>query len=615
MKTLQPVCLRFVPIALVLLVSSIHIVAASAQSVTTKSNPSVDGQRPPSTQIGLFEVLKSASDAFLELFAANSDESPAEQPQWNSLKSPRHSVMTFLKAMEQVALGRREFLDRATQTFGKTDVDDARQTAMDLLSVFDRLPKLSSGVIPGPEVVREKQLRRYELFPRGIESEWVYRALDGSPNGSIVLVAAEDGSWTFDEATIRGVADLLDSMKKIPPRRRLTKQGDLFLSVIEPTARKSSAADWLFFVACLIGGIAVAWGVGKILSQVKSWSERRGDGLLLPLLNGIIVPSYILLITVGAAIGSARLHFHPTLAGVRNGFIEAAVILAGVFLLVALIELGCLGVRRSFFCNDDPYARMVSIMVRRAIRIVAGIVVTIFLMQNVLRWNVTALLGGFAIIALALSLASQDAVKNLFGAFTVFATRPFLSGDWVRFDGRIGEITDVSLQATKIRLLNGELYSVPNMKFIDTAVENLSERRYLRRVLQIAVTYDTPPEKVRKAIDILKEILTSEEVAGDGQGDTETYPPRIWFEEFGDHYLGLRADYWYLMRTDDGDIQRDTERGWFSYLDHASMVNQIVLERFKDAEIHFAFPTQSIYLTDDPVRGLNVTRQQQPVSS
>ncbi|MCC9602101.1 mechanosensitive ion channel family protein [Stieleria sp. JC731] len=583
---------------------------SSAQTLGGSQRNSVDGQRPKSTKIGFFELLESGSTAFLELFEHESADPTPEDPKWNSAESPRHAVMTFLEAMNHVAMGRDDVLDQATRTFGDSELDDAKQTALDLLYVFDRLPEIASGTIPGPEIVKEKKIRRYELFPRGIEHEWVYKALDDSPEGSIVLVAGEDGRWAFDEQTLNGASGLLDSMKKIPPRKRLTKHGNLFLNVLEPTVQKTTAWDWLFFIGFSAGGIVLAVFVGRILKRVKQWRQDQGDGLLLPLINGIIVPAYILIITIGLAIGSTRLHFHPTLAGLRSGLIEAAVVLAGVFLIVALIELAVLGVRRSFFSNDDPYAKMVAIMVRRAIRIVTGIVVTIFLLQNVLHWNVTALLGGFAIIALALSLAAQDAVKNLFGAFTVFATCPFLSGDWIRFEGKIGEVADVSLQATKIRLLSGEMYSVPNMKFIDTPVENLSMRQYLRRVMDIAITYDTPPAMVREAIEILKDILSSDEITGDGQGNLEKHPPKVWFDEFGSHYLNLRADYWYQMNTDEGDIQRDTERGWCSYLDHATIVNQRVLERFNEAGIDFAFPTQSLYLANDPDRRLVIESNQ-----
>lgn len=593
-----------------ILLGALLIVAsqASAQSLPTSNKNSVDGKRPQSTDIGFFELLESGSNAFLELFEGESSEPSFEDPRWNSVKSPRHAVMTFVEAMHHVALGREEALARASKAFGKVDVDDSSQIAMDLLHVFDRLPEIASGTIPGPDVVQKYKMTRYELFPRGIDHEWVYRSLSDSPDGHILLVADADGNWHFDQSTLTGVADLLKSLKQIPPRGRLDRKGELFKSILEPTIQRTTVGDWAFFMFCTVTGIFIAWAVGRGLKRIRHWRASGDDDLAVPLVNGVLYPAWILIVTVGVAIGSARLNFHPTLAALRTGFIEAAAVIAIIFLLVSLIEMACLGFRRSFFSNDDPYARMMSMMLRRAIRVISGVVVVIFLLQNVLDWNVTALLGGFAIIALALSLASQDAVKNLFGAFTIFATRPFMTGDWVRFEGQVGSVTEVSLQATKIRLLTGEMYSVPNMKFIDSPVENLSERKYLRRVMEIAITYDTPVEKVREAIQILRDILSSESISGNGQADLEQHPPKVWFDKFGSHYLNLRADYWYMMHTDQGDIQRDTERGWFSYLDHATKVNQQVLERFNAAEIDFAFPTQSLYLANDPDRGLHLSQ-------
>lgn len=598
-------------LAIAILVS--FLVAGNAtlawpQSLPQSDKSSVDGQRPKSTGIGFFELLDSTSSAFFRFFEGPSAQPTLNNPEWNSNESPRHTVMTFVEAMRHVSEGRDEAFPRALETFGENVSVARRQAAYDLQQVFDRLPELSAGTIPGPEAVRQQDIRRFELFPRGIEHEWVYRALDKAPDGKIVLVQSDSGSWHFNSETIDGANELASSMKPIPPRRLNFDKANLIESVLEPTFTKATFVDWLFFFFSAFSGGVLAWLVVKILRRIKSRRANAGDELLLPLLNGIIIPVAILIVSLGISIGTAKLHVHPTLAGWRNAVMATAVVIAGLYLTVSIIELACLGVRRAVSHNNDPYARMVSMMIRRTVRIVAVVVVGLFLLQNVLQWNVTALLGGFAIIALALSLAAQDAVKNLFGAFTIFATRPFMTGDWVRFNNHIGQIDDVSLQATKIRLLSGEVMSVPNMKFIDNHIVNISERQYLRRIMEIAITYDTPARKVQEAIEILKEILSSKKIVGEGQGDMDQHPPQVWFDRFGDHYLNLRADYWYLMSTEDGEIQRDTERGWFSYLDHATIVNQMVLERFNDAGIDFAFPTQSLYLADDPKRKLKVSR-------
>lgn len=91
----------------------------------------------------------------------------------------------------------------------------------------------------------------------------------------------------------------------------------------------------------------------------------------------------------------------------------------------------------------------------------------------------------------------------------------------------------------------------------------------------------------------------------------------------------LKVYYWYYMSDSGLGLQRDSERGWFSFLDHSTLVNRKLVEAFNDAGAEFAFPTQTLYLCDDPVRELKVdlaqsngkpsesdgNAQQQPVAS
>ncbi len=157
-------------------------------------------------------------------------------------------------------------------------------------------------------------------------------------------------------------------------------------------------------------------------------------------------------------------------------------------------------------------------------------------------------------------------------------------------------VEDVSVQVTRVRLLTGELWSVPNMKFVDQPVENLSSRRYIRRIMEINLPFGTSEKKVRRTIEVLEELLRSEEVVGDGEGDTQKHPPKINFTEIAEYSLNLRVDYYYLMHPSGTVPQRDSDRGWFTYLDHCSRVNALIIERFAEEGIEFAFPTQTIEL-------------------
>ena len=133
------------------------------------------------------------------------------------------------------------------------------------------------------------------------------------------------------------------------------------------------------------------------------------------------------------------------------------------------------------------------------------------------------------------------------------------------------------------------------MNVSDADVLSLVDRH---RSLRAVVLYAHAARKRDEAIEILTEILRSDEVVGDSQGDIEKFPPEVSFTAFGPDFLNIRADYWYLMTpdADSTDIQRDTDRGYLTYLAHRGVVNRMVYKRFNDAGIDFAFPTRTLKL-------------------
>src|SRR5690606_32061149 len=132
---------------------------------------------------------------------------------------------------------------------------------------------------------------------------------------------------------------------------------------------------------------------------------------------------------------------------------------------------------------------------------------TLFVAQNVFGLDITGWLAGLGLAGLAVSLAAQDSVKNLFGWATVVFDRPFTTGDFVNYGGTLGTVEDISFRSTKLRMITGHLYTIPNMKWIDGTVENISARGFIRRDLNLSLTYDTTPEKVDEAVRIVEDIL------------------------------------------------------------------------------------------------------------
>jgi len=186
--------------------------------------------------------------------------------------------------------------------------------------------------------------------------------------------------------------------------------------------------------------------------------------------------------------------------------------------------------------------------------------------------------------------------------------------------GHVGNVESIGLRSTKIRLLNGHLTTIPNEKMASVDVENIGQRPHIRRTSSITITYDTPPEKVNRAVEIVREILSVPEAADAQTSDStealaETaategeaeqpphpneainqpdFPPRVFFNDFNADSLNILVVYWFHPPE------------YWDYVAHAHWINVQIMERFKAEGIDFAFPTQTLHLAGDDKRPLTV---------
>lgn len=211
------------------------------------------------------------------------------------------------------------------------------------------------------------------------------------------------------------------------------------------------------------------------------------------------------------------------------------------------------------------------------------VVLTIVQIAQILSGKeVTSILAGLGIGGLAFALAAQDTIKNLFGSMVLLADRPFEVGDRITVDGHDGPVESVGMRSTRIRTLTGHVVTIPNGELANKAIENISKRPHIRRIFNVTITYDTPPEKVREAKAILEDILK------DHDGMDPEFPPKVYFNEFKDSALNIFCIYWYHPAD------------WWAYNDLTERINLKLLERFNAAGIDFAFPTQTVHLAGDP---------------
>lgn len=227
----------------------------------------------------------------------------------------------------------------------------------------------------------------------------------------------------------------------------------------------------------------------------------------------------------------------------------------------------------------DGHTNKMMPVIKRTILVVVWIIGIIMALSNV-GVNISALLGTLGIGGIAFALAAQDTVKNIFGAFTIFTDKPFTIGDTINVNGFEGTVVDVGARSTKILGYDKRITTVPNYKITDASIVNISSEPMRRVIVKLGLTYDTPPEKMKEALDILRTIPKRVENVSTDPSDITAN-----FTDYTDSALVIT--YYYYI-TKQGDILKVT-----------SDMNMEILASFNKAKLEFAFPTQTLYVRQD----------------
>lgn len=218
-------------------------------------------------------------------------------------------------------------------------------------------------------------------------------------------------------------------------------------------------------------------------------------------------------------------------------------------------------------------------IIKRTILVVVWIIGIVMALSNI-GVNISALLGTLGIGGIAFALAAQDTVKNVFGAFTILTDKPFSIGDTIRVDSFEGTIIDVGVRSTKMMNYDQRIITFPNYKITDANIINISSEPKRRVVLNLGLTYDTTPEKMKEALKILKELPQKIENVSPKPSDVVAV-----FSGYEDSALTIMYIY-YIEKQ--GDV-----------LGVPSNMNLAILSSFNEAGLEFAFPTRTVYVQKD----------------
>lgn len=203
--------------------------------------------------------------------------------------------------------------------------------------------------------------------------------------------------------------------------------------------------------------------------------------------------------------------------------------------------------------------------------------ITTLLVLDNLGVNITGLVAGLGIGGIAVALALQNILGDLFASLSILLDKPFVVGDFVVVDAHLGTIENIGLKTTRLRSLSGEQIVISNADLLSSRIRNFKRMAERRVVTSIGVTYQTPPPKLATAAAIIRESIREQ----DG-----TRLDRVHFKDFGASALDFEAVYYVL----DPDYNH--------FMDVQQAINLRIFERFAQENIDFAYPTQTVFVQE-----------------
>jgi MscS family membrane protein len=335
----------------------------------------------------------------------------------------------------------------------------------------------------------------------------------------------------------------------------------------------NTLGGWLTALGIIVGafvvGKALYWVFGNVVKKLTSKTKTRLDDLIVDMIEEPIV----LIVMLGGIWWGLQTLVLPETARTWLGQgLRFTVILTVAWLVARLLD----AIFREYLVpitekTETDLDDQLLPIVRRGTKIAVWAVGLVVALNNA-GYDVGALIAGLGIGGLALAMAAQDTVSNVFGGFTIFSDRPFKLNDRVRVSGFDGFIRDIGVRSTRLETLDGTVVTIPNSKFSDSPVENVSAEPSRKVVLNLGLTYDTSPEKMQRAMELVKEI---------GQADEGVEKVLVAFNAFGDFAMNILVIYFIKKSAD--------------ILGTMTSMNMAILERFNAEGLEFAFPTQTLY--------------------
>lgn len=332
--------------------------------------------------------------------------------------------------------------------------------------------------------------------------------------------------------------------------------------------------------------VAVSLGVFLVLEFIKRIVLRRlsnltrrtkffWDDFVIDLVRGT---KDIFLIIFSIYIGLQNLGLSQSVLGFFQMLVIFSLLIQVGFWLTAVIEY-LIGqqVNKNLEEKENGQATALNSL-RVVLKGVVWAVVVVLVLDNIPGVEINSLIASLGITGIAVGLAVQNILSDLFASLSITIDKPFVIGDFIEVDDLSGTIEKIGLKSTRVRSLSGEQLVFANSDLLGSRIRNYQRMNRRRVVLRFGVTYQTSPEKLEAIPKMIKEAVDAVENA--------TFT-RAHLAAFGSSSLDFETVY--FIENSDYDL----------YMDIQQAVNLRLLNDFQQAGIQFAYPTQTLYVQQE----------------
>jgi MscS family membrane protein len=327
--------------------------------------------------------------------------------------------------------------------------------------------------------------------------------------------------------------------------------------------------------------LLLVWGLRRLLAAIvvaplrraAERSQKRWDDILL---DSIVVPARVLIIALGFALGAEILQLDPVTNIFAQHLIRTLVVVALFMAGVRAVDVIAPSSVRLFGVTGLNISERLLPFLRTAMKMLFVALGVLVIVQE-WGYDASGLIAGLGVGGLAISLAAQDTIKNLFGFTTIVGDQPFMVGDFIKTHDVEGTVEHVGVRSTRIRQMDQAFVTVPNSVLANAAILNWSRlsKRWINMTLRI--TYDAGRTDIQSLLEQVRAMLKSREHV-----DSESV--LVSFISFGD------AGFEILIRC------YVTLADWPVFTAEREQINLDIMKIIEELGLHIAFPARAVYI-------------------